>query len=142
MIPFFLFWRIKMRYCAFCKRINPGRPLYCQFCGRTFWARICRHCRQANPREALVCRNCGSAELSETSGSLPFWMDFIKVLFWILILTLIIGIIRSLELLLPLFVIIGLLCLGFFFAPPAIRKLLKMIFKYFWILIIGRRNNR
>lgn len=131
-----------MKYCAFCKRINPGRPLYCQFCGRTFGARICRRCRQANPREALVCRNCGSAELSETSKLLPSWMVFIKVLFWIFILTLIIGIIRSLELLLPLFVIIGLLGLGFFFMPPAMRKVLKGILKYFWILIIGRRNTR
>ncbi len=131
-----------MRYCAFCKRMNAGRPLYCQFCGRTFEVRICRHCRQANPREALVCRNCGSAELSEISGSLPSWMDFLNVLFWIFIITLIIGIIRNVEFLLPLLIILALLALGFLYMPPAIRKLLKGILRYFWILIIGRRNIR
>lgn len=131
-----------MRYCAFCKRINPGRPVHCQYCGRTFGVRICRHCRQANPREALVCRNCGSNELSETSKPLSSWMGFIKVLFWIFILTLIIGIIRNLEFLLFLLVILGLLGLGFFFMPPVIRKMLKMMFKYFRVLIIGRRNTR
>lgn len=131
-----------MRYCAFCKRINPGQPVHCQYCGRTFGVRICRRCRQANPREALVCRKCGSAELSETASPLPSWMVFIKVLFWIFILTLIIGIIRSLELLLPLFVIIGLLGLGFFFIPPVIRKLLKRIFGYLWrVVIIGKGSN-
>lgn len=129
-----------MRYCSFCKRLNPGQPVYCQYCGRTFGVRICRHCRQANPREALVCRNCGSGELSEVSGSLPFWMDFLNILFWISILTLIIGIISNLEFLLFLLVILGLLGLGFFFMPPAVRKLVKGILKYFWMLIIGRRN--
>lgn len=126
-----------MKYCAFCKRINPGKPTHCQYCGRTFGVRICRHCRQANPRMALVCRNCGGNELSEPSGSLPFRMDFLNILFWISVLTLIIGIIRSLELLLPLLVILGLLCLGFFFMPSAIiRKALKMMLKYF------RKNTR
>ena len=131
-----------MRYCAFCKRINPGQPVHCQFCGRTFGVRICSHCREINPREALACRNCGNPELSETSGSLPFWLGFLNVLFGILILTLIIGLIRNLEFLLSLSVILGLLGLGFLFTPPAIRKVLKMIFKYFWILIKGRRNTR
>jgi len=131
-----------MKYCAFCKRINPGRPVHCQYCGRTFGVRICHHCREANPHEALVCRNCGSAELSETSKPLPSWMVFIKVLFWIFILTLIMGIIRSLELLLPLLVVLGLLGIGFLFIPPTIRKVLKMMFKYLWVLIIGRRNTR
>jgi hypothetical protein len=29
-----------------------------------------------------------------------------------------------------------------FFMPPVMRKLLNMMFKYFWVLIIGRRNTR
>lgn len=69
-------------------------------------------------------------------------MIFIKVLFWFFILTLILGIIRNLELLLPLLVVLGLLGLGFFLMPPVMRKLLKGILKYFWVLIIGRRNTR
>ncbi len=131
-----------MKYCAFCKRLNPGQPVHCQYCGRTFGVRICRRCRQPNPREALVCRNCGSAELSEISGSLPSWMDFFNVLFWIFIITLIIGIIRNVEFLLPLLVVLGLLVLGFLYMPPAMIKPLKEILRYFRILIIGRRNTR
>jgi len=132
-----------MKYCAFCKRINPGRPAHCQFCGRTFGVRICKHCREVNPREALVCRKCGSAELSETSGPLPSWVVILKVLFWVFILTLIVELIRNLELLLSLLVILGLLGLGFFFIPPVIRKLLKRVFVYLWrTVIIGKRNRR
>ena len=131
-----------MRYCSFCRRINPGKPVHCQYCGRTFGVRICHHCREGNPREALVCRNCGSAELSETSKPLPSWLVFIKVLFWIFILTLILGIISNLQILLPLLVILGFLVLGFLYMPPAMRKLVKGILRYLWILIIGRRNTR
>jgi len=132
-----------MKYCVFCRRMNPGRPTYCQFCGRTFWVKICSHCREVNPSHALVCRNCGSAELSEISGSIPRWLVFLNILCGILALTLIIGLIRNLELLLPLFVVIGILCLSFLFMPPIIRKLLKKGFGYLWrVVIIGRRNTR
>lgn len=64
----------KMRYCWYCRRINPGEPLYCQFCGATFSARICGRCRHLNPKEALLCRHCGSCELSDTAGPRPLWL--------------------------------------------------------------------
>ena len=132
-----------MRYCAFCRRMNPGKPTYCQFCGRTFWVKICSHCREVNPTQALVCRNCGSAELSRPSGALPSWIVFLSILCGVLALTLIIGLIRNLVALLPLFVVIGLLCLGFLFIPPVIRKLLKQAFGWLWrVVIIGNRNRR
>ena len=121
-----------MRYCAFCRRISPGRPTYCQYCARTFWVKICSHCREVNPNEALICRNCGSPELSEPSGSLPSWLVFLVILFWILILILIVGLIKNLAVLLPLFVILGLLYMGFLCTPPVARNIVKRILKYLW----------
>lgn len=131
-----------MRYCAFCRRISPGRPAHCQYCGRTFGVRICSHCREINPREALACRRCGSSELSETSGPLPHWLVFLKILRGILIFILMIGLIRNLEFLLNLLIIVGLLCLGFLCAPPIARRILKRIFRYFWIAVSGKRNRK
>ncbi len=132
-----------MKYCVFCKRISPGRPVHCQYCGRTFGVKVCKHCREVNNPNALCCRKCGSAELSETSGPAPSWLVLLKFLCGMFILTLIIGIIRNLELLLPLFVVIGLLCLGFAFMPPIVRKLFKGILGYLWrVLIIGKRNSK
>jgi len=131
-----------MRYCAFCKRLSPGKPVHCQYCGRTFGVRVCNHCREANPREALRCRKCGSGELSEISGNLPYWLSFLKFLCGILIFILMMGFIRNLEFLLNLLIIVGLLCLGFFSAPPIARKILTKIFRYFWILIIGKENSK
>ncbi len=132
-----------MRYCGFCKRMNPDKPLYCQFCGRTFGVKVCKHCREVNPLEALRCRKCGSSELSDPSGPSPSWPVYLNVLCGILAFILIIGLIRNLELLLPLFVVIGLLCLGFLFMPPIIRKLLQRVLGYLWgVVITGKRNRR
>lgn len=129
-----------MKFCAFCKRINPGNPIHCQYCGRTFGVRICRHCREANPHEALTCRNCGSAELSETSGSLSLWMDFltIKLILWIFAFVLIVGLIKNLHILLSFLIIGGLWGVGFLFMPQSMKKILNRMFKYLWNLI--RRN--
>ena len=132
-----------MKYCAHCKRINPGSPIYCQYCGRTFWVRICRRCREANPREALTCRNCGNAELSETSGWVPLWMYSLKplllVFVLVVVLTLISGLIKDIELWIPLLIICGLWGVGFYLMPPAMRKVPRMVLRYFWKFI---RKNR
>lgn len=129
-----------MKYCAFYKRINPGTPVHCQYCGRTFGSRICRHCREANPREALTCRNCGSAELSETSGPLPLWIDFlnIKLMLWTFAFILIVGLIKNIDILFSFLIIGGLWGMGFHFMPIAMKKVLNRILKYLWNLI--RRN--
>jgi|CXWL01.1.fsa_nt_gi RNA polymerase subunit RPABC4/transcription elongation factor Spt4 len=129
-----------MKYCVFCKRINPGRPVHCQYCGRTFGSRICRHCREANPPEALTCRNCGSTELSETSGPIPLWPVLLNIKFvlWIFAFILIVELIKNLDILLS-FLIIGVLWgVGFLFMPQSMKKIVNRIFKYFWNLI--RKN--
>ena len=131
---FFSFGELTMKYCAFCKRMNPGRPTHCQYCGRTFGVRVCHHCREANPYEALTCRNCGSAELSETSGLVPFWTYLfnIKFLIWIFAFIFIVGLIKNIDLLLSLLIIVALWSVGFSFMPQLMKKIFNKIFRYFW----------
>ncbi len=136
-LAIFTFGELEMKYCAFCKRINPGTPVYCQYCGRSFWNRICRHCREANPYEALTCRNCGSAELSETSGSIPLWMYFlnIKLILWFFGFILILGLIKNLDILCS-FLIIGLIWgIGLMMMPIEMKKILNRIIKYLWNMV-------
>lgn len=87
-----------------------------------------------------MCRKCGSSELSETSGPIPYWLVFPKVLFGILILALFAELIQNLAFVLSLFVILGLLCLGLFLLPPVIKKPLQKVLKYLWMKVIGKRN--
>ncbi len=52
-----------MRYCANCKKLTPGKPPYCNFCGRTYGVKLCPRGHK-NPRIAECCSECGSMELS------------------------------------------------------------------------------
>lgn len=126
-----------MKYCAFCKRLNPGNPVYCQYCGRTFGSRICRHCREVNPPEALTCRNCGNADMSETSGPVPVWMNisYIKCLLWVFAFIFVVQLIRNMNLVLSFLIIGALWALGFQCMPQTMKKLLNVVFKYFWNLV-------
>ncbi len=117
-----------MTYCWYCKRINPGEPLYCQFCGRTFSTRLCDHCHHINPKESLVCRNCGSSELSEIAGPTPLWITV-----WRFLLT---AFQFSVKLLVSFFIILFILVLSFLplpknieqFKKPFINFLIKRVF--------------
>ena len=62
-----------MRYCHNCRHITSGDPLYCQFCGFTFDAKLCPS-RHLNPRSAVVCSQCGSRDLSNPAPRLPVWL--------------------------------------------------------------------
>ena len=68
-----------MRYCPHCHRLNPGRPMHCHYCARTWQVRLCPS-RHENPPEAQFCGICGSADLSETAGPIPLWVWLIRVL--------------------------------------------------------------
>jgi hypothetical protein len=75
----FLCWKIKMRYCPHCHRLNPGHPVICHYCARTWYVRLCPRHHQ-NPVNAQFCGECGSADLTETAGPRPWWPYFIKIL--------------------------------------------------------------
>lgn len=52
-----------MRYCRDCHKFTAGRPLFCQFCGRSYNVKLCPRGHR-NPRAADACTTCGSHELS------------------------------------------------------------------------------
>jgi hypothetical protein len=68
-----------MRYCSFCGRLNPGRPLICHYCGRTWYIRLCPRGHE-NPPNAQFCGTCGSMDLSETAGPRPWGLYALKIL--------------------------------------------------------------
>ncbi len=73
-----------MRFCPHCKRINPGKPKRCHFCGRTWFIRLCPRGHE-NPYIAQLCGTCGSADLSEpASRNVLGWLLF-KMFVWFLI---------------------------------------------------------
>src|SRR5437773_316303 len=62
-----------MRYCSNCKRINTDHPPFCRYCGRSWYVRLCPR-GHPNPRDANFCGDCGNTDLTETTGSIPFWL--------------------------------------------------------------------
>lgn len=116
-----------MRYCPYCRRPNPSRPLYCQYCGRTFEVRICGKCHHINPKEALVCRNCGSSELSDIAGETPLWMILLRGLFWLLGLLIVIGFFLNFGLFVPGLMVIGFFLIGYSFLPAESKKIMKAV---------------
>jgi RNA polymerase subunit RPABC4/transcription elongation factor Spt4 len=68
-----------MKYCYQCGRINPGDPLFCNNCGRSFDRKLCPRLHP-NSRSAEVCSRCGSRELSTPQPRVSFgW----KILEWL-----------------------------------------------------------
>ena len=67
-----------MRFCPHCRRLNPGRPVICHYCGRTWHVRLCPRGHE-NPPDSQFCGICGSADLSETAGPVPFWIWLIRI---------------------------------------------------------------
>jgi RNA polymerase subunit RPABC4/transcription elongation factor Spt4 len=65
-----------MKYCYQCGKITPGEPLYCQFCGRSYDAKLCPR-SHPNSRSAEVCSQCGSRDLSTPQPKVSFlWNVF------------------------------------------------------------------
>ena len=67
-----------MRFCPHCRRLNPGRPVICHYCARTWQVRLCPRGHE-NPPDSQFCGMCGSADLSETAGPVPFWIWLIRI---------------------------------------------------------------
>ena len=67
-----------MRFCPHCRRLNPGRPVICHYCGRTWHVRLCPRGHE-NPPDSQFCGICGSADLSETAGPVPLWIWLIRI---------------------------------------------------------------
>jgi RNA polymerase subunit RPABC4/transcription elongation factor Spt4 len=130
-----------MKLCFSCRRVTPGTPSYCHYCGKTYNVRLCSR-GHINPRSANVCSQCGSKELSTPQRKIPF---LLKPL--IFLLSHLAGIILLLSLvgflgffiyklfidpngLLPLMclgLLLGLLFLVWMILPDFIRKPMKWL---------------
>jgi len=73
-----------MRYCPHCRRFNPGRPIICHYCGRTWYTRLCPRGHE-NPYNAQYCGTCGSVDLTETAGPRAWFLIALKGFLWILV---------------------------------------------------------
>lgn len=137
-----------MRYCANCKRLNMGEPVFCQYCGRSFNVRICRSCGHMNPTDALACRKCGRTNLSEPSGDhsiLPLIKFLIKIICWplaiLLALQFIKAILMNLQAVAPLVIMVGLFALAYSFLPEIVKKLIRRILKSLKGLFVKKDDN-
>ena len=68
-----------MRYCPHCHRLNPGHPVICHYCGRTWYVRLCPRGHE-NPPYSLHCGTCGAVDLSETAGHRSWRLYCLKIL--------------------------------------------------------------
>jgi len=68
-----------MKYCANCNRITAGKPLFCNFCGRSYNVKLCPRLH-VNPRNAEACAHCGSRDLSTPQPRVPFWATAVEFL--------------------------------------------------------------
>lgn len=59
-----------MRYCHNCHRLTAGKPIFCNYCGRSFDVKLCSK-MHVNPRAAQACSQCGSKELSSPQPKIP-----------------------------------------------------------------------
>ena len=52
-----------MKFCYECAKITAGKPLFCNFCGRSYDVKLCPRLH-VNPRKAEACSRCGNRNLS------------------------------------------------------------------------------
>jgi hypothetical protein len=63
-----------MRYCYNCNRVTYGKPLFCNFCGRSYNIKLCPRLHP-NGRNAQACSQCGSRDLSTPAPKAPAWIS-------------------------------------------------------------------
>lgn len=68
-----------MTYCYACGHTTAGEPLFCNFCGRSYDAKLCPRLH-VNPRFAEVCSRCGSRDLSSPQPKVPVWWRLFALL--------------------------------------------------------------
>src|SRR5712691_3727606 len=65
-----------MNYCYECGYTTAGEPLFCNYCGRSYDAKLCPKLH-VNPRLAEACSQCGSRDLSTPQPNVPLrWRVF------------------------------------------------------------------
>src|SRR5271168_3387273 len=67
-----------MKYCYQCGQTTGGKPLFCNFCGRSYDVKLCPS-RHMNPRMAEACSRCGSRNLSLPQPRIPLLWRILAV---------------------------------------------------------------
>ena len=133
-----------MRYCPSCGRFNPGRPLICHYCGKSWYYRLCPK-GHLNPPDAIFCGECGSSQLTDASGRKSLLPDLIKTAVVMGIVIMIglsvyqvfhsefifqrlMGAVLSFAI--PLFIL-------YLFLPSSVWKVIKGGFGLLWGIVIG-----
>lgn len=114
-----------MRWCPSCRRISPGQPERCHYCGRTWNLRLCPSGHE-NPPDSQYCGLCGSARLSEPApgGYFINWLFrplnhpglIVRMLLAVLGIALVITILTNIDSLAPLLLAIAFFVIAFWFA--------------------------
>ena len=65
-------------YCYECGHTTGGRPLFCNFCGRSYDVKLCPRLH-VNPRRAEACSRCGSRNLSLSQPRVPLLWQILAV---------------------------------------------------------------
>ena len=73
-----------MKYCYACGQTTGGKPLFCNFCGRSYDVKLCPS-RHMNPRMAEACSRCGSRNLSLPQPRIPLLWRILAVAFLLVI---------------------------------------------------------
>jgi hypothetical protein len=68
-----------MLYCYNCNRVTYGKPLFCNFCGRSYNVKLCPRLHP-NGRNARACSQCGSRDLSTPAPKAPLWISLVVFL--------------------------------------------------------------
>ena len=128
-----------MRYCNSCHRLTSGDPLFCNFCGRSYNARLCPS-RHINTRSAQVCSQCGSRDLTTPQLAIRFWVGpalyvlslLPGVLLLLVTILFLIGLVQTLagsqQLMmqfLGLGLLLGLIWYGYMHLPHFVRNALR-----------------
>lgn len=70
-----------MKFCYACGRTTGGKPLFCNFCGRSYDVKLCPRLHE-NPRMAEACSRCGNRNLSIPQPRVPLlWRVLAIILF-------------------------------------------------------------
>ncbi len=59
-----------MKFCYACGKTTTGKPLFCNFCGRSYDQKLCPRLHP-NPRKAEACSRCGNRNLSMPQPRVP-----------------------------------------------------------------------
>jgi len=143
-----------MRYCSHCKKWFAGRPMFCQYCRRTWNYRLCEKGHK-NPLDPNInfCIECGSPNLTdgmkETLSSKIFgWINlkiFRRIGLAMFVILVLLDFSKSgsagIDTIITLIIAIGILCVALGILPKETRSALRRVWRIIRKMINSREQN-